>query len=483
MENYTLKSRPVQCRNGKWADTVSGRRLKEADAENGKIVFWANEPNCTQNRKSRQYVHGRLREELCTFIINLEGDHVIFGVWCADKLGKHGLRWKCVLRACFFRNAEPQFPQGNIGKLRYWLYSGCQRLDDTLLERNPQAMPINLVFARAWGCADSPSFHESPIILLRKWLDGELCKDLSIMPSIVSQLRETPLKAREKPSILNRYRYGIEVEFTGIPRQEAAHVVAAALHGKLLYLWSHYEITDPQDLVWIIKDDSSIHPEGYGKQHPDTFRCELSTPVFDSARDMKKLEAVLRALSKSGAKCNRTTGAHVHVDGNYSKYDLSILAQIVYQRDALIKRMVRMYQSRREYCEEMSPYTAEKLMFSRYRDDLLEDPDFSRYRTLNVCSYWEGKGVEFRCFNSSLNPKLIQDYVIFSLGICSMVRSRYKFYRPRRGDDMAVLKNWLGHMDLSEEECDELFSLFQRNLLKAQNDSCKKRHVAHVARC
>ena len=68
-----------------------------------------------------------------------------------------------------------------------------------------------------------------------------------------------------KSNALEKIRFGIEIEFTGMSRKKATHIVGEALKEPVKYRavnWHHWDIKEQQrNRIWSINIDESIHPE------------------------------------------------------------------------------------------------------------------------------------------------------------------------------------------------------------------------------
>jgi hypothetical protein len=84
--------------------------------------------------------------------------------------------------------------------------------------------------------------------------------------------------------------FGIEVEFTGITRKEAAEAVAQAINGSV-YSGNRCEVTAPDGRVWKIVYDSSVR--GFKRSgnrkiavSSETYQNELVSPILTYQRDI-----------------------------------------------------------------------------------------------------------------------------------------------------------------------------------------------------
>jgi hypothetical protein len=89
-------------------------------------------------------------------------------------------------------------------------------------------------------------------------------------------------------------RFGIEIEFTGITRNEAAKVAADYLNGTVTHTGDYYDtkkVTAPDGRVWKFMSDSSIScQKKQGRQKVTATRdysVELVSPILTTARILK----------------------------------------------------------------------------------------------------------------------------------------------------------------------------------------------------
>ena len=106
--------------------------------------------------------------------------------------------------------------------------------------------------------------------------------------------------------------FGIELEFAGITRKEAAEVLHSYLHSDKRIAGRHfgYVVTDQQGREWVIDNDPSILAD-YEQQN------ELVTPVLTET-DMPILKGIVEELKKVGAISSDELGAglHIHISGS-----------------------------------------------------------------------------------------------------------------------------------------------------------------------
>lgn len=215
---------------------------------------------------------------------------------------------------------------------------------------------------------------------------------------------------------IKKYKFGVEVEMYDIRRQDAANIVGEYFgtvdqidRGDRTYSrWVAYDTTGRK---WQFLSDSSIRDYNDG--------CELVTPIL-SYEDIPTLQEIIRKLRKGGGKSDpdHNCGIHVHVDiGDMDTKHLMNLVNMIASHEEIIKDAINIDSSRAnewsqavhpEFLRRMNtekPKTMDEMMKVWYEsmgytpDDARYDHyNRSRYHLLNLHSLWQGKGVEFRCF-------------------------------------------------------------------------------------
>lgn len=127
--------------------------------------------------------------------------------------------------------------------------------------------------------------------------------------------------------------FGVEVEMTGITREQAATALAAYFATDARYVGGAYDkwcVTDRDGKEWTVMSDSSIHGEqkigsGYRATGDYRYRVEMVTPKLTYA-ELPKLQECVRQVRHAGAKANSSCGIHVHVDAaNHNRQSLKNL--------------------------------------------------------------------------------------------------------------------------------------------------------------
>ena len=115
--------------------------------------------------------------------------------------------------------------------------------------------------------------------------------------------------------MLKNQLFGVEVEMTGITRENAAKVVAEVLCSDSSQpnrtCYQTRTIIDHSSRTWKVMRDSSISPVRNDNSNAalDEYRVELVTPPLNYD-DIELLQKIIRKLKENGAKPHRSCGSH-----------------------------------------------------------------------------------------------------------------------------------------------------------------------------
>lgn len=223
--------------------------------------------------------------------------------------------------------------------------------------------------------------------------------------------------------------FGIEIEMVGRTR----HTIAKAVHGVVGGKEPEHvvdqedesitreEVRAPDGFIWKVEDDDSLRA-------PENLRAELVSPVLTEA-DIGTLKSVVAALAATGAQTNLYCGVHVHIGAaDASVEDICRLIDVMIEEEPKLVKDFGCSPSRlRNFSKLMSPdfvrrfrkrrprtpAELEKLWYGRPVEPKSRGDRYhrSRYRGLNLQSYFYRFTVEFRYFDSSLDPDQIEAYV------------------------------------------------------------------------
>ena len=281
--------------------------------------------------------------------------------------------------------------------------------------------------------------------------------------------------------------FGVEVEMTGITRQQAAEALAEYFGTRAVHFGRAYDtwkVRDREGKEWKLMSDSSILAEmrtdsGYkmisDEDDARPYRVEMVTPKLTYA-ELPKLQECVRRVQKTGAKVNSSCGIHVHVDAsNHNRQSLKNLIGIMYSiEDILFKalqvneeraaqwcRKVRepmLRQARTLSSDETPDLTQlENIWYEGFEDDGRDRHDHynrSRYYALNLHSTFYRGTVEFRCFNSTLDPGCVAAYANLCLAISSQaIAQRSTVMRKTQSEnELFTFRVWLVRLGLNGQE-------------------------------
>ncbi|MBP2033466.1 hypothetical protein J2Z42_002169 [Clostridium algifaecis] len=281
--------------------------------------------------------------------------------------------------------------------------------------------------------------------------------------------------------------FGIEIELTGVTREKAATTIGAYFGVAAKYVggaYDSFEIKDSEDRIWKVVNDSSLNPqrkEGKGIVEADNkYRVEVVSPIC-KYEDIETVQEIVRALRKEGAFENKSTGIHIHVDKSpFTAKTLRNLVNIMASKEDLIYKALKV-ESRREgrYCKKVDknflnmlnkrkPDTLEEFANLWYENYFGEDRhrkyNTSRYRGLNLHSFFNGNTVEMRFLNSCTHAGKIKSYIQLCLAICNQAlnQSSASPKKTESSNPKYTFRTWLLRLGLIGEE----FETARYHLLK-----------------
>jgi hypothetical protein len=214
-------------------------------------------------------------------------------------------------------------------------------------------------------------------------------------------------------------KFGIEIETINCTRPVLAQAVATAIPGALL---DGARVTGPDGRSWQVVADGSLSGAANG---------EIVSPILTYA-DLPTLQAVVRAVRAAGARVDQSCGIHVHVDGaRFDARTLGNLVKLVHKQERLIEMSLGIQERRLgQYCRPVDaaflttlvnrrPATLDALRAAWYGRDHEHASRYhhSRYRGINLNSFFFRGTVEFRLFEGSLHAGEIKSYVQFALAL------------------------------------------------------------------
>ena len=273
--------------------------------------------------------------------------------------------------------------------------------------------------------------------------------------------------------------FGVEVELTGITREQAAQALADYFGTEPRRGDDYYDswyVRDGEGKEWRLMSDSSIRGEQkVGARYTSTsdprYRVEMVTPKLTYA-ELPKFQECVRRVRTAGGKVNSSCGIHVHVDAaNHNRQSLKNLLGIMYSKEDILFRALQVNSYRiANYCqkvrepmlqkarklssEETKNLTQLETIWYEGDNGSSEHYNWTRYYALNLHSVFYRGTVEFRCFNSTLHAGRAAAYVNLCLAISAQaIAQRSTVMRKTQSDnELFTFRVWLVRLGLNGPE-------------------------------
>lgn len=271
-------------------------------------------------------------------------------------------------------------------------------------------------------------------------------------------------------------KFGVEIELTGLSRENAARAISSVLCGSPYHIGGAYDawyVRDDSGDSWKIVSDSSLRSETRdGRPTAEDFRVELVTPVLSYAADMETLQDVVRALRKAGGRVNDSCGIHIHLDGaNQTPASIKNWVNIVAAKNDLLYKALNVEPDRIRYCRKIDDALVEACKKAHSMKDLMtawykvypdsfrrptEHYHSSRYHFLNLHSFFSADHhtVELRGFNSTLHAGEVRAYVVLALALNHQALTQ-RNARPAKAqveNDKFAMRTYLTRLGLNGPE-------------------------------
>lgn len=280
-------------------------------------------------------------------------------------------------------------------------------------------------------------------------------------------------------------RFGIEVEMTGITREDAAAVAAEYFGTSSRYIgegYDSYAALDTQGRQWKFVSDASITPQRKNGRRTeaasDNYKTEMVSPIC-RWEDIEKVQELVRKLKASGALSNKSCGIHVHIDASpFDANSLRNITNIMAAKEDLIYKALEVSVARQHrWCRPVEQRFLDDL--NRQKPNSLEQVkriwynggdrshshyDDSRYHCLNLHSVFQKGTVEFRLFNGTLHAGKIKAYIQLSLAIGAQALNQRSASRTKTQttNEKYTFRTWLLRLGLIGDE----FKTAREHLLK-----------------
>lgn len=274
--------------------------------------------------------------------------------------------------------------------------------------------------------------------------------------------------------------FGVEVEMTGITREQAAFALADYFGTTPQYKGGFYDtwtVRDQEGKEWKLMSDGSIRAErktqtGYTSHNvSSSYRVEMVTPKL-AYEELPKFQECVRRVKRAGAKVNDSCGLHVHVDAaNHNRQSLKNLIGIMYSKEDILFKALQVNEARAaRWCKKVrEPMLRKARTLSAeetkdltqlesiwYEGDVSssEHYNWTRYYALNLHSVFYRGTVEWRCFNSTLHAGRAAAYVNLCLAISAQaIAQRSTVMRKTHSDnELFTFRVWLVRLGLNGDE-------------------------------
>lgn len=272
-------------------------------------------------------------------------------------------------------------------------------------------------------------------------------------------------------------KFGIEIELTGITRDEAAKVVANYFSGTVTHTGDYYDtkkVTAPDGRIWKFMSDGSIScQKKQGRQKVAATRdysVELVSPILTYREDIKTLQELVRQLHHAGGFTNNSCGIHIHLDGaDHTPRSIRNFVNIIASKNDLFYKALQIAPERMSYCKKMDSLLVEKLnrrkpktmraieslWYEGYSESTSRHYHSSRYHFLNLHSFFTGNHtVELRCFNSELHAGKIRSYIVLALALNrqALTQKCASAKKPQVENEKFAMRTYLNRIGFIGEE-------------------------------
>jgi hypothetical protein len=275
-------------------------------------------------------------------------------------------------------------------------------------------------------------------------------------------------------------KFGIEIEFTGITRAEAARVAAEYLGGTAANAGGFYgtqTVTAPDGRAWKFMSDGSIKTQRRenGRKvaiNDKAYSVELVSPILSYREDIDTLQELVRRLRKAGGFAGAGTGCgiHIHLDGaSHTARSIRNFVNIIASKNDLFYKALQIEPDRMRYCKKMDAYLVERMnrkkpqtlrqieeiWYAGYTESRSSHYHSSRYNFLNLHALFTGHHtVELRGFNSELHAGKIRSYIVLALGLNhqALTQRSASARKPQTENEKFAMRTYLNRIGFIGEE-------------------------------
>lgn len=274
------------------------------------------------------------------------------------------------------------------------------------------------------------------------------------------------------------YRFGIEIEFTGITRKKAAETLSFFLGCNYKNIRRKYCLKAPDNREWKFVYDGSIQSQikrngiiqNVDSSDYEEYKVEMVSPIL-TYKDIKTLQQIIRCLHKAGGIVNNKCGIHIHLDGkNHTVKSLINFINIIASKNDLLYKALQISEERVWYCKKIDSFLVRRVKQENPKTMIeLENIWYSnesvasrlihanetRYNFLNLHSFFHGNNtVELRGFNSTLHAGEVRSYIVLALAMNNQaLKSKYASSKKVQSEnDKFAMRTYLNRIGLIGDE-------------------------------
>ena len=272
-------------------------------------------------------------------------------------------------------------------------------------------------------------------------------------------------------------KFGIEIEFTGITRSQAAEITAQFLNGRIENCRDSYDtqkVHTPDGRAWKFMSDGSIRCEAKANGRRISagreYSVELVSPVLTYREDIATLQELVRRLRKAGAFANPSCGIHIHLNGaDHTPRSIRNFINIIASKNDLFYKALRIEADRMRFCKKMDAALVDKMnrlkpktmaaiediWYAGYNESRGRHYHNSRYHFLNLHSFFNGNHtVELRGFNSELHAGKIRSYIVLALALNrqALTQKSASSKKNQSENDKFAMRTYLNRIGLIGDE-------------------------------
>ena len=249
--------------------------------------------------------------------------------------------------------------------------------------------------------------------------------------------------------------FGVEIETKGLGPEKAAQVIAQALgtapRGS--------QVADPTTgKIWKAVPDGSL----------SGVSAEIVTPKL-TYDEIPKLQEVVRALRRAGARVDRQCGIHVHVDAaRHDGKSLARLVKLIHSKEELLFKALQINEARlARYAQRVDQRFLDRIVRSGPRDMRQLNRawygrenrhpgryDSTRYHGLNLHAVWDKGTIEFRYFNGTLHAGQVKAYIQLCLALSHKALTAHgaRHRATRTTNEKFTFRVWLVGLGMKGDE-------------------------------